>query len=252
MHQGPNTSYRSFESTKDRFTLLGSEQNSLDGHTQHRIGRQIFVEGTCSLRDLYAGKREQRIAAGLVPIYSDHESLRVYGTSRDTSNNIYDFKMVIENNNDGLVYAEVCVMKGGEAVDTIEGFVTVQDNSSGSQHLEELSSETDNVITIHTRNGFQHVNLGKVDYLIVDCGVIAREDPARYRTTRDHDVLSVYLAGDLAASAGEFHNIPITTIKQSQVAIRFSPTLDQHLLPDRFARGYVAPTPKPTGLGFSR
>jgi hypothetical protein len=251
MNQGPNTANRPTR-TRDNFTLLGAEQSPFDGRIQYRIGRQMFLDGTCDFEKLAELKRTQHVAAGLAPIYSDHESLRIYGTSRDAKNNFYDFKLTVEKGEDGLVLAEICVLKGDRVERTIKGFVSPLEGDvfDSIPRLHHLSSDHDNVVVVRNSDGIEEVNLGKVDFLIVDCGVVAREVPGSYRAQHNAGVLAIYFDGELADSAGEFHNLPISTIKQSSIATRFALTTATPALSAQQTRGYIPPAN--TGLGFHR
>ncbi len=235
---------------RTNFSVLGIEQSNLDGRIKYRVGRQVIPSSHLPFNDLWDEKNSTHLAGDQIPIYSDHESLRVYGTAHDETSNFYDFKMVIENKDNGLVYAEIHILKDDKQIDTVEGFVFKKSENGDLIPLDGLDSQAANKIILQTREGPLEMDIGRVDFLVVDCGVIDKEIPSSYRSQHVGSTFSFYVETQDFLHERDFANIPVATLKASRLASKFEPTLDRSELPQQITQGHISP--KQSGLGFGR
>jgi hypothetical protein len=204
--------------------------------SQYRVGKVVNVHGQLDLRPLQQDSTTY-IANGLVPVKKDNDNLLIYGTSQSEDNSYWDFKLVVENRESGLTFAKLSLVDSAtnEEIRKIEGFVTDTDY----ENIKSVSSHDDNVINIHTSDGIEQVNLGKIHLLVVDCGYLEPHGLG-YKTFRDQDRVFVYQDLDLskAEKFGDspfdqnvFGNTPIATLPTSRLASRFNPTAAKTLDP---------------------
>ena len=234
-----------------KYVLLGSEQRG-NGNVRYRVGLLTNPEGDQNLRELsnYIGAT---LANGKVPVIPQNEHIHVFGVSRDTDNNRFAFHFVIEDTPDGQIAADIAAMSGDLPVGHLSGLATLAnypgDSHNTSPPLTSLSSQRDNVINLQTYDGRNiFVNLGKVEQLIVECGMVERFG-SDYQTRRDGGRLRIFSRDEAALKDDPFGHYPIATLEPCDVTTLFSHSLAPVNLRPEVAAGHVLPAPVASNSG---
>ena len=236
-----------------KFVLLGSEQRG-NGQVRYRVGLQSHPTDQ---QDLRAFKEivGHPLANGRVPVMPRNEHLHLYGRTHDEDKNPFAFHFVIENEPDGVIAADIAAIYDGHAVGHLTGFVSEPSSHFADQAekspLASLQGSGDNVISLRTRDGRKILlNLGVLDELVVDCGVIDKVGD-HFQTRRDGSVVKIYSREEIDPRVDPFGIYPIETLETNPIASSFSPYLAPVRLNPGIAAGFVPPVPAASNSGRS-
>lgn len=218
-------------SPSEKYVLLPLESDQFPTTFQrdtYRIGQVVRPTSEISLRSISKDSRLS-VINGDIPLNRDHQHIHAYGESVN-GNQHFQFKMVVEDRDDGAVYTKILMLDSEErdpekqVVNEIEGFIVNSNQSEG--RLDVLSPTQSNTLTIRTRDGIEVVNLGKVHLLVVDCGVLDRST-TEFNVYEHDGQITVFKEIDLTKPgkdplfADSLASNPALTIPPSRIASNF-------------------------------
>lgn len=224
--------------SSDSYVLLPMTSEDITSSRSHngayRIGSVVRPTSEVSLRAL--GKMSKVTTMnGDIPLNRDHHNIHVYGESVNGQRH-FQFKMVVEDRDDGAVYAKIKMIDTEaespttKTLNEVEGFVINSNRPNGEIDL--MSPTDNNTITLQTKQGTAVINIGKVHLLVVDCGVL--EKSPEFTVHEEDGQITIFNEIDLTKPgkdplfANSIGSTPSLTIPPSRIAHSFEQA-QQHI-----------------------
>lgn len=208
-----------------------------NGHSVYRIGKPLDVSDDAINFAELDDKRNVLVANGTVSVHDDHDHVHIFGKTHDEQSE-FEFRFVIENRVGGQVIGEIISIENGQK---LSGSITQPGMDAamplGLNHLNGLLSSRDNIIVVQMRDGSVLLNLGTLDELLIDCGVMETSG-VEYGTFRYGDTVKVCATGPATALVDPPENTPfrydpfefnsIATLKVSELGLHFKTRWEQN------------------------
>jgi len=216
-----------------KFVLLGSQQDA-QGAVSYRIGISFPLSTKINVREL-SKSLSSTLANGQIPLHHNNEHVHAYVSTTDSRGNKFQTHLVIEDQKDGLVAADIAAVSGDQTSGVLRGFISKTTESSGI----EFEPGKPFIATLNDSDSLPRlVDLGTVDRFELEVGTIDRASQD-FIIKRIGTELKIFSRDAGVELETPFADQPIATLQQSSLASRFPGSLASIRLSSEIAAGNV-------------